>query len=87
LDIFKILEMRNSWNEIEGRLIKEFTFNDFNEALIFINKVGVHAENINHHPKIINVYNSVKIELWTHYKNSITDLDYKLSRLIDEIIL
>jgi len=79
--------MGNKWKEINGRLTKEFKFNDFKEALTFINKVGEHAESIRHHPKIINVYNSVIIELWTHDKDAITDLDYALSGLIDEISL
>ncbi len=79
--------MDNNWKEIGGKLVKEFKFKDFKEALLFINKVGEQAESINHHPKIINVYNSVIIELWTHDKDSITDLDYALSGLIDTISL
>ena len=79
--------MDNNWKEVDGKLVKEFKFKDFKEALLFINKVGDHAESINHHPKIINVYNSVIIELWTHDKDAITDLDYALSGLIDTISL
>ena len=79
--------MDNNWKEIGGKLVKEFKFKDFKEALLFINKVGDQAESIKHHPKIINVYNSVIIELWTHDKDAITDLDYALSGLIDTINL
>lgn len=79
--------MDNNWKEINGKLTKEFKFKDFKEALAFINKVGDQAESINHHPKIINVYNSVIIELWTHDKDAITDLDYALSGLVDTINL
>ena len=79
--------MNNNWKEVDGKLVKEFKFKDFKEALLFINKVGDHAESINHHPKIINVYNSVIIELWTHDKDAITDLDYALSGLVDTINL
>ena len=46
---------------------------------------GQIAESLNHHPKIINVYNSVEIQLWTHDQNSITDLDYNLAREIDKL--
>ena len=79
--------MENNWKEINGKLTKEFKFKNFKEALAFINKVGDQAENINHHPKITNVYSSVIIELWTHDKDAITDLDYALSGLIDTINL
>ena len=77
--------MFNDWKKESGKLIKSFKFNDFKEALEFINCVGQIAESLNHHPKIINVYNSVEIQLWTHDQNSITDLDYNLAREIDQL--
>ena len=77
--------MFNDWKKESGKLIKSFKFNDFKEALEFINGVGQIAESLNHHPKIINVYNSVEIQLWTHDQNSITDLDYNLAREIDKL--
>ena len=79
--------MKTNWKTINNRLIKEFTFKDFNESLAFINKVGVESEKLNHHPKIVNVYNKVTIELWTHSNNSISELDYKLSDSIDKILV
>ena len=77
--------MFNDWKKESGKLIKSFKFNDFKEALEFINDVGQIAESLNHHPKFINVYNSVEIQLWTHDQNSITDLDYNLAREIDKL--
>ena len=79
--------MKTNWKTINNRLIKEFTFKDFNESLAFINKVGEESEKLNHHPKIVNVYNKVIIELWTHSNNSISELDYKLSDSIDKILV
>ena len=79
--------MKTNWKTINNRLIKEFTFKDFNESLAFINKVGEESEKLNHHPKIINIYNRVTIELWTHSSNSISELDYMLSESIDRILV
>ena len=45
--------------------------------------MGEKAESLNHHPKIVNTYNTVKIELWTHDQNAITELDFKLADEID----
>jgi len=75
--------MQNKWIQKSGKLVKTFQFKDFKEALNFINRVGQKAELLNHHPKIINVYNSVTIELWTHDQNAITNLDFKLADEID----
>ena len=77
--------MFKDWKKDNGKLIKLFKFKDFKEAIQFINSVGEIAEALNHHPKIINIYNSVEIQLWTHDQNSITDLDYNLAIEIDQI--
>lgn len=78
--------MQNKWAQNPGKLVKTFKFNDFEEALKFINSVGQIAESMNHHPKIINLYNAVTLELWTHDENAITDLDFQLGDEIDRLI-
>ena len=78
--------MEKKWIKNSGKLVKNFQFRDFKEALKFINRVGQKAELLNHHPKIINTYNSVTIELWTHDQNAITELDFQLADEIDKQI-
>ena len=75
--------MQNKWEQNSSKLVKTFQFQDFKEALKFINTVGQIAESMNHHPKIINIYNSVRLELWTHDQNTISDLDFQLADKID----
>ena len=75
------------WIKSEGKLVKSFKFKDFDNAIEFINNVALISKQLNHHPKIINIYNTVDIELWTHDSNSITELDYKLAKRIDSIII
>jgi len=80
-----MIKVMNDWIIKNNRLIKEFVFKDFNESLDFINKIAHEAELLNHHPTIINTYNSVVIELWTHSENKVTELDYILKDKIDFI--
>lgn len=75
--------MQNKWEQDSGKLVKNFRFQNFKEALKFINNVGEIAESMNHHPKIINIYNNVRLELWTHDQNTISDLDFLLADKID----
>ena len=75
----------NDWILKKNRLCKEFLFKDFNESIRFINKIGEEAESLNHHPTIINTYNKVYLELWTHTENKVTELDYQLKKRIDYI--
>lgn len=75
----------HSWQDVNGKLEKEFQFNDFSEALDFINKLAEICENENHHPEINWVYNKIKLSLCTHDAgDTITEKDINLSRLIDE---
>jgi 4a-hydroxytetrahydrobiopterin dehydratase len=78
--------MQNQWEQNSSKLIKTFQFKDFKEALKFINNVGKIAESMNHHPKIINIYNRVVLELWTHDQNAISELDFQLAEEIDRQI-
>ncbi len=73
------------WKEEQGRLRKELNFKNFEMAIAYINAIAQIAEQYNHHPKIINTYNQVILELWTHDKNAITDLDWKLAEAFDEL--
>ena len=74
------------WKEKNNTLEKDFTFNNFKDALEFINKVGDLSERLNHHPEIYNIYNKVTLKLSTHDMGDIvTDKDYQLSSEIDKI--
>ena len=74
------------WKEKNNKLEKGFTFNNFKDALEFINKVGDLSERLNHHPEIYNIYNKVTLKLSTHDMGDIvTDKDYQLSSEIDKI--
>lgn len=75
-----------SWIEQNNTLVKDFKFKDFAQALEFIIKVGRVAEALNHHPKIINEYNKVRLELCTHSAGHIvTDKDWELAKGIDRL--
>ena len=81
------MEELKTWNENKGILEKTFTFDNFVQALEFVNKVGDIAEKQNHHPDIlIFSYNKVKISLTTHDEgNKITEKDITVAQKIDKI--
>ena len=76
-----------SWDERDGKLVREFTFRDFNEAWGFMSRVALVAEKADHHPNWSNVWNKVTIELTTHSAgNTVTDKDRALAAAIDELV-
>lgn len=79
-------KLGNGWKVIEEHhLEKEYRFKDFAEALDFTNKVGAIAEEEGHHPDILLTYGKVKIQLWTHKINGLSESDFVLAAKCDEI--
>ena len=66
-------------------LIKRFTFEDFQQALNFVNRVGAIAEAEDHHPDICFGWGRVEVTTWTHKVNGLTENDFILAAKIDEI--
>jgi len=83
--INKQLELLNNWSFVDNAIEKNYSFKNFVEALIFINKVGAIAEKMNHHPELFNVYNKVKLRLTTHDANGVTQKDFDLAAAVDAI--
>lgn len=83
--IKKELQLLNNWSYIDNAIEKNFSFKNFAEALVFINKVGAIAEKMNHHPELFNVYNKVKLRLTTHDAHGVTQKDFELASAVDSI--
>lgn len=78
-----------NWNIENNKLERDFTFDDFKEALAFVNKVGIIAEELDHHPTIlIHSYKKVNIKLTTSEEgNIVTEIDHKMSKKIDQLLI
>jgi len=85
--IERLLAESRSWQVIEDKKIfKEFKFKDFVEAKYFLDLVSVIAEDQGHHPSMAIIYNKVRITLTTHAAGGLTDNDFIMARIIDEVI-
>lgn len=69
----------------EHHLEKEFSFENFKAALDFTNRVGELAEAENHHPDIYLSWGKVKVTLWTHKINGLSESDFILAAKIDRL--
>lgn len=76
----------NNWKIKSRKLYKKYIFDNFSDALVFVNKVGELAEKENHHPDIAFGWGYVEIVLFTHSENAVTDKDKKLADNIDNLI-
>ena len=77
-------KLSDKWSISDKFLISNYEFKNFNDALSFMNKVGVKCEEMDHHPKWTNVYNRLEIELFTHDKDGLTIKDFDLASFMDQ---
>ena len=79
--------MTKNWNIIEGRLTRDIKLGDFKECVSMVNTIAKLADTMNHHPDIlIHSFNHLRITIYTHSENRITDLDQQLAKKIEEMI-
>ncbi len=76
----------NGW-KLEGKEIgKRYQFKDFARAMGFVNSVALVAEGMDHHPDIDIRWNKVKLSLSTHSAGGLTEKDFKLAAMIDDLL-
>ncbi|WP_337864501.1 4a-hydroxytetrahydrobiopterin dehydratase [Ignavibacterium sp.] len=81
------LKSLTNWVYVNNSISKEFLFNDFIDAMSFVNSVALEAEKIDHHPNIlIYGWNRVKINISTHSAGGVTEKDFQLAHIIEERI-
>jgi 4a-hydroxytetrahydrobiopterin dehydratase len=82
------LKSFNGWSLNNNQIEKEFELKDFSAALDAVNKIGVKAEEMNHHPDLlIHSYNKLKITVSTHSEGGVTEKDFKLAEFIESLNL
>lgn len=86
-DIQDALSELEGWSHEDDRLKKTFEFSDFRAAISFIVRLAFYAEEMNHHPELENVYNTVHIALATHDAGGkVTAMDVELARKIEDFV-
>jgi 4a-hydroxytetrahydrobiopterin dehydratase len=80
-------ELGGEWKVVDGHhLDKTFTFGDFVQALAFTNAVGEIAELEGHHPDIYLAWGKVRITVWTHKIDGLTESDFVLAAKCDRAL-
>ena len=83
-EIEEALKTHPAWKLQTGKLVREWTFADFVEAMKFVNRVATLAEAAGHHPDIDNRYNHVILGLISHDAGGITNRDVTMASRIDK---
>jgi len=86
-EVKKLLDqLGRGWTVVDDHhLEKEYKFDDFRQALGFTNRVGELAEEQGHHPDVYLAWGKVKLTLWTHKINGLTESDFIFAAKADEL--
>jgi 4a-hydroxytetrahydrobiopterin dehydratase len=85
-DIKEWLKKLPEWDLEKKHIERVFEFDDFTQAMDFVNSVAEIAEEDDHHPNIDIRYNKVRIELSTHSEGGLTDLDFEVAEKIETLV-
>lgn len=81
-----IKELKEGWQVIElHHLEQKFKFKNFKEALNFTNQIGALAEAEGHHPDIYLSWGRVRVTIFTHKIDGLSEADFVLAAKIDQL--
>ena len=75
---------RSEWKREGDAIVREWKFEDFAQAMGFVNRVAEAAEDVNHHPDIlVHGWNRVRLSVTNHAEGGLTGADFALAGMID----
>ena len=75
-----------AWRREDGTIVRDYSLENFEAAIQFVDRVAAVAEVKNHHPDIlVHGWNKVRLTLSTHSEGGLTDAGFELAALIDQL--
>ncbi|MEU6711626.1 4a-hydroxytetrahydrobiopterin dehydratase [Nonomuraea purpurea] len=85
MDIESKLGGSPEWRREGDEIKRTITAPDFPTAIRIVDEIAARAEELNHHPDIDIRWRTLHLALTTHDQGGITDLDFALAAMIDDI--
>ena len=73
------------WESKRTAIERTLEFDDFNQAVDFVNAVAEIADEAAHHPDIDIRWNKVRLVLTTHSEGGLTERDFQVAEKIDTL--
>ena len=84
-EILERLPKAKDWERHGDMLVRSWQFPSFRRAMEFVNQVAAISDKADHHPDMIVSYRNVRMELSTHDAGGLTNRDFTLAALINEV--
>jgi 4a-hydroxytetrahydrobiopterin dehydratase len=86
LQILSRLKDLEGWAYEDNAIHTSIEFKDFKDAFSVMTRIAFEVEKLNHHPEWSNIYNTLQISLSTHDAGGITEKDFQLANIINELV-
>lgn len=73
------------WTESNNKLEKTFKFENYNEVVLFSNKLMQLAIDQDHHPEIHVYYNYVKVRITDYEQGTVSEKCHRFIKEVDKI--
>ncbi|MGD7653570.1 MAG: 4a-hydroxytetrahydrobiopterin dehydratase [Verrucomicrobiales bacterium] len=74
------------WELEKKYLVRTIEFEEFTDAIDFVNDLAEIAEEAQHHPYISIRHTKVTLKLTTHDAGGVTELDFELAQRVDNLV-
>ena len=85
MDVERKLRELPRWRREGDEIRRTVNAPDFPAAIRIVDEIAVRAEELNHHPDIDIRWRDLHFALTTHDQGGLTDLDFTLAAVIDDI--
>lgn len=85
-EVLQALEAHPHWQQVGTKLVRTLRTRDYGSSIaILSSQVGL-AESLDHHPIVHVGYKELTLEVWTHDRGGITQLDIDYISGFDELL-
>jgi thiol peroxidase len=82
-----MMSEHSGWELLDGKkIVKTFLLKNFIDAKYALDLLSLIAEEQGHHPSFVLNYNRLKITLTTHAAGGLTENDFVMARIINEVL-
>ncbi len=81
-----VRRLGGDWRVVDGHHLEvEYRFPNFRDALDFTVRVGELAEEVDHHPDLLLRWGSLRVTIWTHLIDGLTESDFVFAARCDAL--
>jgi 4a-hydroxytetrahydrobiopterin dehydratase len=80
------LAHHSAWTLVEGHLVRELVTPDYQSGAALVHDQVALAEGLDHHALITLGYRELRLEVWTHDRRGITQLDFDYAEGFDALV-